>query len=187
MRYIIRRAVELQELQFGETQTVAAIVFAAIAAILAVVFLLGALQSRRELPFPSVQKVGFWIRTRWLVFLIALLVGVVGTSLFFLPFSGSAEKRVSIDVTAGQFFWNFSRDTVEPGTRVRFRVTSDDVNHGFGLYGPDGVMVAQVQAMPDYTNKLDVTFKKEGVYTIACLEYCGLQHHKMFAKFRVVK
>lgn len=173
------------QLQYGETQTIVAIVFASIAAVLAIVFLLGALQSRREVPLSSVQKIGYWIRTRWLIFLIALLVVVVGTSLFFLPFSGGAKNRVSIDITAAQFYWKFSQNSVNKGTRVRFRVTSDDVNHGFGLYDPDGKLIAQVQAMPEYTNKLDVTFNKEGQYRIACLEYCGLGHHKMFATFTV--
>ncbi len=175
------------QLNFGETQAAMAIVFAAISVLLLLIFFLGALQSRREVEFSSVQRVGYWIRTRWLVFLIGLLVLVVGGSMFFLPFSGGTENRVSIDVTAGQFYWNLSRTSVPVDTRVRFRVTSSDVNHGFGLYGPDGVIVAQVQAMPKYTNKLDVTFKKAGEYQIACLEYCGLGHHKMFATFKVEK
>lgn len=175
------------QLTYGDTQTALAIVFAAIAAALFAVFLLGAMQSRREVEFSAVQRVGYWIRSKWLVFLIGLLVLVVGGSMFLLPFSGGAKDAVSIDVTAGQFYWNLSRTSVPVDTKVRFHVTSKDVNHGFGLYGPDGVIVAQVQAMPKYINKLDVTFKKAGTYKIACLEYCGLSHHKMFAEFKVGK
>jgi cytochrome c oxidase subunit 2 len=40
--------------------------------------------------------------------------------------------------------------------------------------------------MPGYHNKLTVTFEKAGRYTIACLEYCGLNHHKMIHEFEVL-
>ncbi len=62
---------------------------------------------------------------------------------------------------------------------VEFRVTSLDVNHGFSLYAPDGELVAQTQAMPGYVNRLRVRFERPGTYTVLCLEYCGLGHHRM--------
>ena len=60
-------------------------VFGALALALAAVFALVAAQTRRDVPVERVQRVGYWIRRRWLAFLLVLLVAVVGGSLFSLP------------------------------------------------------------------------------------------------------
>jgi len=62
---------------------------------------------------------------------------------------------------------------------VEFRVTSQDVNHGFGIYDPENNLVAQVQSMPGYVNRLRVRLDRPGIYNIFCLEYCGLTHFIM--------
>jgi cytochrome c oxidase subunit 2 len=69
--------------------------------------------------------------------------------------------------------------TVAAGMPVEFRVTTLDVNHGFSLYAPDGHLVAQTQAMPGYMNRLRITFDQPGTYTVLCLEFCGMSHHRM--------
>jgi heme/copper-type cytochrome/quinol oxidase subunit 2 len=69
--------------------------------------------------------------------------------------------------------------------RIIFEVTSSDVTHGFGIYGPDGQLIAQTQAMPDYVNYLDVTFHQPGHYTVRCLEFCGVAHAIMQKDFTV--
>jgi len=69
--------------------------------------------------------------------------------------------------------------TVPVGAVVEFRVTTLDVNHGFSLYAPDGSLMAQTQAMPGYVNRLRVIFDKPGTYTVLCLEFCGMSHHRM--------
>jgi cytochrome c oxidase subunit 2 len=69
--------------------------------------------------------------------------------------------------------------TVPVGVVVEFRVTTLDVNHGFSLYAPDGSLMAQTQAMPGYVNRLRVVFDKPGMYTVLCLEFCGMSHHRM--------
>ena len=76
---------------------------------------------------------------------------------------------------------------VPAGTRVRFDVTSVDVNHGVGLYDPRGRLVGSVQAMPGYHNLLDLTLRRPGVYRIRCLEYCGLNHATMESTFTVTR
>lgn len=67
---------------------------------------------------------------------------------------------------------------------VEFNVSSLDVNHGFSLY-KDGVLQAQVQAMPGYVNRLRWRFSDSGTYDILCLEYCGVAHAAMAAKIKV--
>lgn len=74
---------------------------------------------------------------------------------------------------------------VAAGTTVEFRVTTLDVNHGFSLYAPDGHLVTQTQAMPGYMNRLRVTFDQSGTYTVLCLEFCGMSHHRMRAVVEV--
>jgi cytochrome c oxidase subunit II len=68
---------------------------------------------------------------------------------------------------------------------VVFEVTSADVNHGFGLYDPGGRLMGSVQAMPGYTNRLALTLEHAGRYTVACLELCGLEHHRMMRQLVV--
>jgi cytochrome c oxidase subunit II len=69
--------------------------------------------------------------------------------------------------------------TIPVRTTVEFRVTTLDVNHGFSLYAPDGHLVTQTQAMPGYVNRLRLSFDQPGTYTVLCLEFCGLSHHRM--------
>ena len=70
---------------------------------------------------------------------------------------------------------------------VLFRVTSADVNPGFGVSDSELRLVAQTQAMPGYTNVLRHTFAQPGKYRVLCMEYCGLVHHNMIAEIDVVE
>jgi len=71
------------------------------------------------------------------------------------------------------------------GKLVEFEVSSKDVNHNFAIYNSAGELIAQVQAMPDYTNRLFYTFNVPGHYYVLCLEYCGVAHHAMNTEFDV--
>ena len=175
------------ELHFGEPQTALAIVFAVLALLLAGLFAVIAARTRSDVEFSRVQKTGYWIRRRWLVFLVLLGVSVVATSLFFLPYSSGAKPDMVVRVTGGQFYWSMSPQRVPVGTRVRFDVTAADVNHGFGIYDPDGELLGSVQAMPGFHNELDLDLDKPGEYLVSCLEFCGVKHHEMSRRFQVVQ
>lgn len=167
-------------LHYGEPQVALGIAFAVIAFVVAVLFALVARRTRADVPLEEVQGRAYRLRKPWLAFLAALLVAAVGMSALLVPYSGGAEtERTVVKVTAGQFFWQLEPSRVPAGTRARFEVGSADVNHGFGLYDPRGRLLGSVQAMPGYTNKLDVTLERPGRYRILCLEYCGLAHHLM--------
>jgi cytochrome c oxidase subunit II len=71
------------------------------------------------------------------------------------------------------------------GKLVAFEVSSQDVNHNLAIYNAAGELVAQVQAMPGYTNRLFYTFNEPGHYYVLCLEYCGVAHHVMNSEFDV--
>ena len=123
---------------------------------------------------------------------VVLFVGFVagsGATLRHFPIppqNGTLDAQQVVAVVGRQWSWQITPATVKAGSVVEFRVTSDDVNHGFALYAPDGLIVAQTQAMPGYTNKLLHTFKQPGTYTVQCLEYCGLGHAPMKTTLEVV-
>lgn len=171
---------------FGNPQIAIGIVFAVIAVVLGTVFIVVGVQAGSDVSVERVHRVGYWLRKRWLTLLVVVGVLVVGVSLFDLPYaSGGDAGRTVVKVTGGQFFWSLQPDRVPAGTRVRFNVTSVDVNHGFGLYDPHGHLLGEVQAMPGYDNKLDLTLDRPGKYLIRCLEFCGLNHATMEGTFVV--
>ena len=173
-------------MHYGGPQVAVGVVFLVLALLLVAVFTTIALHAQREVPLEQVQARGYSLRNRWIAFLAALLVVSVGAAALLAPYpSGAAESRTVVKVTAGQFFWSFDPPQVAPGSRVRFDVTSVDVNHGFGLYDPHGVLLGSVQAMPGYHNRLDLTLSQPGRYRVLCMEFCGVKHHVMQATFVV--
>ena len=109
-----------------------------------------------------------------------------------LPFQGKAiaklgSPQVIVVVTGAQWSWTLSRTRVPLGVPVEFAVSARDVNHDFALYDPRGRIVAQVQAMPGYTNRLVYQFSEPGMYTVRCLEYCGLGHDAMTTSITVTE
>ena len=174
-------------LHYGEPQVALGIVFAALAAWFATVFVVVGVSSRRDIPYERVQRIGYALRRGWLVLLLVVGVVVLVLTFFSLPYaSGSGSKRTVVKVTGVQFFWSMVPDRVRAGTPVRFDVTSADVNHGFGLYDPHGHLIGSVQAMPGYHNELDLTFNTPGTYRVRCLEFCGLNHAVMEGSFTVL-
>lgn len=140
---------------------------------------------------------GLWFLT------LGIILGVV--FFFTLPrspyllFVHERPEKIIV-VTAQQFAFilsdeSFDREktptetsggTVLPaGALVEFRVTSRDVNHGFGIFDPEHTLIAQVQAMPGYVNRLRIRFEKPGTYNVFCLEYCGIAHFIMRTSFEV--
>jgi cytochrome c oxidase subunit 2 len=175
-------------LHFGDPQIAIGAVFAVIAVLLASAFVTIGMQAGSDVSIERVHRVGYWLRNRWLALLVVVGTVVVGVSLFDLPYaSGGADGRTVVKVTGGQFFWTLQPDQVPAGARVRFDVTSVDVNHGFGLYAPNGHLIGEVQAMPGYHNKVDLTLDRPGTYVIRCLEFCGLNHATMEGKFVVAR
>ena len=133
-------------------------------------------------PFAAIQK--WWFA----LLLIAFAVGTWATLRQFPipPQHGELAAAQTVHVTGHMWRWEIEPETVQAGSPVEIRVTSADVNHGFGLYAPDGHMVTQTQAMPKYVNKILYTFDAPGTYTVHCLEYCGVGHAPMKASMEVV-
>ena len=134
-------------------------------------------------------------------------IGVLATTLPRTPYAADVSAAAAgvdriIYVAARQFEFIWSDEpivraedvgrvprlhqvAIAPGATVEFRVTSLDVTHGFGLYGPQRQIVAQTQAMPGYVNRLRVRLDAPGEYPVLCLEYCAAGHHRMRSSLTV--
>lgn len=173
----------MRELTYTQPQTWIGLLFVGIVVVLVTVFVVIGRSSRRDVPFDRVKTVGYGIRTWWLIGFGTVLVGGLVTSFFMLPYSGArgaTGPAQKVTVQGGQYYWAVSPQKVAPG-RISFAVTSADVNHGLGIYSPRGEMLGSVQAMPGYTNTLDVKLDEPGEYQLSCLELCGTGHHRMQA------
>lgn len=137
------------------------------------------------LPQSEVTPPGYALRRGWLWVLAAVAVVSFGISIPAFPYpSAEAPHFQHFKVAAMQY--GFINPPVLPlDQEIVFDVTSKDVNHGFGIYDPQGHLYAQVQAMPMYVNHLPVRFKMPGHYTIRCMEYCGIAHSAMQGAFDV--
>ena len=112
--------------------------------------------------------------------LIIVIVPALAFSLTRLPYPrDGVSPDVIVEAMGNQWAWKVTPQAVNTGQLVEIRVSTSDVNHGFGLYDASDRLVAQTQAMPGYTNVLRHRFAGTGTYHIRCLEYCGLGHHSM--------
>jgi cytochrome c oxidase subunit II len=140
-------------------------------------------ESRRLREYGPIQAKGYKIRKFYFLGLLAVMGFASAMSLSKLPYhnqhAAAKEHAKVVEVAGMQYAWEFSDEDFMVGEEIQFRVTSKDVTHGFGIYDPELKLIAQTQAMPEYTNTLTITFNKPGTYKILCLEYCSVGHHVM--------
>ncbi len=134
----------------------------------------------------SAYRLRVWLFAAAIIVLIGTNYKTIGE----LPYINTLPKLPAaavqpVQVVAEQWMWTIAPNVFKVGQTAEFQVTSKDVNHGFGLYDPEFRIVAEVQAMPGYTNVLRYTFKEPGTYQVLCLEYCGVAHHAMQAQIKV--
>lgn len=151
--------------------------------VFAVVFL-----STRQKARDKRINVAAWKRREngWLAIVGIGLTLVVAATIFKVPWRADAHPdRQVVQVDGVQFGFTFSDAVYTVGRQVEFVLTASDVNHAFAIFDPDGTFVAQAQMMPEWTQRLRVTFDEPGTYTVRCFEYCGLRHHEMVGTFQV--
>jgi cytochrome c oxidase subunit 2 len=168
------------------TQTLIAVSYGLVALVAVVLAFMLAISTRGGRPPVDDRRLAHRERT-WLYIVITILLTLLFATIWFTPYGRGGTKRgdVVVHVSSRQFFWGFRPSTVPAHREIEFRLTSSDVNHGFGIYGPDDRLVAQVQVVPDKTQTLVHTFEKPGRYRILCLEFCGFGHALMQGTFRV--
>jgi cytochrome c oxidase subunit 2 len=92
-----------------------------------------------------------------------------------------AGGRVHARVLGLMFTWLPAELTLPADTPVTFHLTSIDVVHGYQIVRTNG----QAMVVPGYISQFTTQFAA-GEYLIACNEYCGVGHHTMASKLRVV-
>ncbi len=151
------------------------------------IFWIVAAGASHKAPPVSVQTARIRRLCTWALGLLAFPITLA--SLSYAPLVTEAAIPAgteSVEVVGHQWFWELSQTQVPAGELIEFKVTSADVNHGFAIYDPESRLIAQTQAMPGYTNSLQVRFEEPGTYKILCLEYCGLVHHGMSSTIEVI-
>ena len=143
-------------------------------------------------PQEEVETATAVLRRRLLYAACALVLVIFAVSVRWSPYlfirrDVLGRPAIMVRVLAQQWAWTFTPDKVPAGVPVEFAVTSGDVNHGFGLYDPQGHLVAQTQAMPGYTNRLIVTLAQPGTYTVRCLELCCTTQFLMQSQITVTR
>lgn len=187
--------VPMAQPQLAAPQATILSIFLACSAVIALVFTWIALSTRAPATVDVKRAYGLR-RVFFIVGATAAVVLLIAT-IPLVPYAqaGAKADRV-VYVAARQFDFVFSNEPITSiadlaqvqridnleipaGMLVEFRVTSLDVSHGFGLYGPERQIIAQTQAMPGYFNRLQVRLDAPAQYKVFCLEYCASGHHLM--------
>ncbi len=122
----------------------------------------------------------------WFFVVLAVMTALLFGTIFFVPYGKTAGKGAQVvRVTGVQFAWAVDPAAVRARRPVLFYVTSTDVNHGLGVYDASNRLLFQVQVPPGRTQKVVHTFSTPGTYRLLCLEFCGIDHHRMEATFEV--
>lgn len=131
------------------------------------------------------------IEAFWLGFVGFVFVGVNVLSLSYFPTIATAsmseqaalagQEIKEVDVLARSWSYEISDRELEVGKPVRFSAKSADTMHSFSVYHPDGRVLFTLQLVPGLERAASriYTFEEPGIYTVRCLEYCGLAHHGM--------
>jgi cytochrome c oxidase subunit II len=169
----------------NSTAVVIAVSYAVVTVVGAGVFLLlwRSTQAQKEIDEQAMAR----REKGWLVVVACALTALLFATIFFTPYGESAPPGSQVvNVQARQFAFVIDPGRIRAGEPVEFRLTTPDVNHGFGVYTEDDEFVLQAQVVPDGVTSVVHTFDEPGSYKVLCLEFCGLNHHAMVGRFEVV-
>lgn len=130
----------------------------------------------------------------WLVVTTALAFFTVGWGMFgfYKTTSYKPANPIVVNVVGQEWTWTYSYPKLGVqshllelplGRPVQFRVTSDDVLHGFGL---SALGIAMDANPGEWVATPVVTPNKEGTFDVRCIELCGLYHTYMWSQVKVV-
>jgi cytochrome c oxidase subunit 2 len=115
--------------------------------------------------------------------LLTLLLTAVAVGPLDGGWQGDTPPRV-IHVVAERFTFTPSRISVEAGTTVELRITSDDTAHGFKLNGPSAIDV-EIPKRGRGDRRVLFTAVDAGTYTFECSRVCGAGHGFMRGTLQV--
>lgn len=131
----------------------------------------------------------WWLGITTALALITVAWGMFG---FYGQVANSAANPLVVNVTGQEWTWTYDYPSL--GVRshvlelplnrpVQFRVTSDDVLHGFVV---DALGVAMDANPGEWVDAPIVTPNKTGNFEVRCVELCGLYHSYMWSQVRVL-
>ncbi len=97
-----------------------------------------------------------------------------------------ADKVFNISVANHEFKLPSEKLVIKQGEKAMFKVTSEDLTYGFGLFREDNSMVFQMQVVPGHVNDILWHFENPGIYSIRSTEYSGPKGAQMIVKDAVV-
>jgi len=135
-----------------------------------------------------------WQQIMWLAVTGALAIFLVGWGAvgFYRQTTDPPSNPLVVDVTGQQWTWTYYYPSLGVqshvlelplGRPVEFRVTSDDVLHGFAI---DELGVAMDANPGFWVTAPIVTPNRLGEMTARCVELCGLYHTYMWTQVNVV-
>ncbi len=89
-----------------------------------------------------------------------------------------------VHVVAERFVFTPPEITIDEGTRVQLRITSEDTTHGFRLLGPGDVNV-EIPRRGRGEARVDLEVNQPGTYAFECSRICGAGHGFMRGTLRV--
>jgi cytochrome c oxidase subunit 2 len=92
-----------------------------------------------------------------------------------------SDGTIEVQMVGLMFAFAPAEVRVPAGRRIRFRLTSTDVTHGFLIAGTN----ANTMLVPGYVSQFTTVFDKPGDYLIVCHEFCGNGHHVMSGRLIV--
>lgn len=126
----------------------------------------------------------------WIGFLAAAAIALHLLTAWQMPSVGWELKRaritpkreVAVTVKGHQFNLTDTSIRITQGEMVRFRVRSEDLTYGFGVFRENGRMEFQMQVVPGHDNDIIWAFSEPGRYSIRSTEYAGPQTWTMHAQ-----
>lgn len=117
---------------------------------------------------------------------IAMLAAIVLLSTSRPQGTQDSPTRV-VHIVAERFAFTPSEVTVERGTILELRLTSEDTSHGFRLIAPSGTNVEiPKRGRGDIRVTIDTRQLDAGRYAFECSHVCGAGHSFMRGEIRVV-
>jgi cytochrome c oxidase subunit II len=97
--------------------------------------------------------------------------------------SAQSGARKTIDMVAERFLFIPSEVTVDAGTTLELRLSSEDTDHGFRIIGTDVHVVIPKRGRGEVVAVFEA--KEPGHYTFECSQICGAGHSFMRGTIRV--
>ena len=126
----------------------------------------------------------------WIGFLVVVAVSLHLLTAWQLPWvhwefnkaNIKPDKEIVVGIKDNQFKLPEEGINIKEGEVVRFKVLSEDLTYGFGVFHENGAMAFQMQVLPWHSNETIWIFSKGGKYSIRSTEYAGPNTWKMVMK-----